>query len=131
MTKNLPPPKHTQDPWDVWLGPADPRAGWLWFPSERNAKFSNLPSSVTSACGNVSVVSLGAGGGAGAGGSFVPSSRARTEMVRSLGQREAEGQSIPGPSMSVQLAGASLVVRDPSVAFLGLKLYPHLHGRQP
>lgn len=131
MTKNLPPQNTHRILGNVWLSPADLRAGWLWFPSERNAKFLNLPSSVTSACGNVSVVSLGAGGGAGARGSSVPSSRARTEMVRSLGQREAEGKSISGPSMSVQLAGASLVVRDPSVAFLGLKLYPHLHGRQP
>ena len=43
-------------------------------------------------------------------------------------QRGAEGQSILRPSVSVKLAGDSLEERDPSVPFLGLRLYPHLHG---
>lgn len=43
-------------------------------------------------------------------------------------QRGAEGQSNSRPSMSVKLAGDSLEERDPSVPFLGLRLYPHLQG---
>ena len=44
------------------------------------------------------------------------------------GQSEAEGWSIPGPPMSMKFVGDSLVERDPSVALLGLRLYPHVHG---